>query len=114
MVTGKPPITTDLAALDKTESDIWKRLTIIKTEAWFDTVQAIAAENNVSAKLESRYMKSAIICDRNYRRIGRIWHLDGAMPIFWDIKAWISHYESANTISDAVGKIASSVRGDRS
>ena len=114
MIPGKVQRTYDIASLDKTESDIWKRLTIIETEAWFNTVQTIAAENNVSAKLESRYMKEAIICDRNYRRIGRIWHLDEAMPIFWDIKAWISHYESANTISDAVGKIASSVRGDRS
>ena len=109
MVAEKPPIKTDVTSLDKTESDIWKRLTIIETEAWFDTVQAIAAENNVSAKLESRYMKSAIICDRNYRRIGRIWHLDEAMPIFWDIKAWISHYESAYTLTEAVKKIASTV-----
>ena len=109
MVAEKPPIKTDVTSLDKTESDIWKRLTIVKTEAWFNTVQAIAAENNVSAKLESRYMKSAIICDRNYRRIGRIWHLDEAMPIFWDIKAWISHYESAYTLTEAVKKIASTV-----
>ena len=50
-------------------------------------------------------MKSAIICDINGRRIGRIWHLDEAMPIFWDIKAWISHYESANTITEAIEKI---------
>lgn len=35
--------TIDLAALDKTESDIWKKLTIIKIEAWFNTVQAIAS-----------------------------------------------------------------------
>ena len=109
MVAEKPPITTDIAALDKTESDIWKRLTIIKTEAWFNTVQEIAMGHQVSAKLESRYMKSAIICDRNYRRIGRIWHLDEAMPIFWDIKAWISHYESAYTLTEAVKKIASTV-----
>ena len=82
MVTGKPPITTDIASLSETESDIWKRLTIIETEAWFDTVQAIAMQHQVSAKLESRYMKEAIICGANYRRIGRIWHLDENMPIF--------------------------------
>ncbi len=35
--------TIDLTALDKTESDIWKKLTIIETEAWFDTVGAIAS-----------------------------------------------------------------------
>ena len=105
MVTDKVQGTWDIAALDKTESDIWKKLTIIKTEAWFNTVQAIAAENNVSAKLESRYMKSAIICDANYRRIGRIWHLDENLPIFYDIRQWISHYESANTITDAVERI---------
>ena len=109
MVTDKVQGTHDIAALDKTESDIWKKLTIIKTEAWFNTVQAIAAKNNVSAKLESRYMKSAIICGADYRRIGRIWHLDESMPIFWDKRQWISHYESANTIADAVGKIASIV-----
>ena len=66
-------------------------------------------EHQVRAKLESRYMKSAIICDCNRRRFGRIWHLDENMPIFWDIKKWISHYESANTIEEAVGKIASTV-----
>lgn len=76
MVAEKPPITTDIASLDTTQSNVWKRLTIIRTEAWFNTVQAIAAENHVSAKLESRYMKSAIVCGANYRRIGRIWHLD--------------------------------------
>ena len=106
MVTDKVRGTNDIAALYETESDIWKRLTIIETEAWFDTVQAIAAENNVSVKLESRYMKSAIICDRTGRRIGRIWHLDENMSIFWDKRQWISHYESANTLSEAVRKIA--------
>jgi hypothetical protein len=54
-------------------------------------------------------MKSAIIGDANYRRIGRIWHLDEAMPIFWDKRQWISHYESANTLTEAVGKIACAV-----
>ena len=106
MVAEKPPITTDVAALDKTECDIWKKLTIIETEAWFNTVQAIAMQHQVRAKLESRYMKSAIICDVKGRRIGRIWHLDEAMPIFYDIRQWISHYEAANTIAEAVGKIA--------
>ena len=106
MITNKVQGTNDIAALDKTESDIWKRLTIIETEAWFDTVQAIAMEHQVRAKLENRYMKSAIICDTKGQRIGRIWHLDENMPIFWDIRQWISHFESANTISEAVGKIA--------
>lgn len=105
MIPGKVKRTIDLAALDKTESDIWKKLTIIETEAWFDTVQAIAIKHQVSAKLESRYMKSAIICGADYRRIGRIWHLDENMPIFWDIKKWISHYESANTITEVIEKI---------
>ena len=63
-------------------------------------------EHQVRAKLESRYMKSAIICDAKGRIIGQIWHLDENMPIFWNIKAWISHYESANTIEEAIGKIA--------
>ena len=107
MVTDKVRGTNNIAALDETESDIWKRLTIIKTEAWFNTVQTIAMEHQVSAKLESRYMKLAIIRGANYRRIGRIWHLDEAMPIFWDIKAWISHYEDAHTIDEAIAKIAS-------
>lgn len=106
MIPGKVQRTYDIAALDKTESDIWKKLTIIETEAWFDTVQAIAMQHQVKAKLESRYMKEAIICGANYRRIGRIWHLDENLPIFWDIRQWISHYESANTINEAVGKIA--------
>ena len=43
MVTDKVQETYDVAALDKTESYIWKKLTIIKTEAWFNTVQAIAS-----------------------------------------------------------------------
>ena len=109
MITGKVKRTNDIAALGKTESYIWKKLTIIKTEAWFDTVAAIAMEYQVRAKLESRYMKSAIICNRTGRRIGRIWHLDEAMPIFWDVKAWISHYESANTLAEAVERITSTV-----
>ncbi|MEM8723814.1 MAG: hypothetical protein AAGE84_31820 [Cyanobacteria bacterium P01_G01_bin.39] len=107
MVAEKPPITTDIDLLNEIGSEIWKKLTIIETEAWFDTVQAIAMQHQVSAKLESRYMKSAIICNANYRRIGSIWHLDEAMPIFWDKRQWISHYESANTLTEAVGKIAS-------
>ena len=105
MITGKPPITTDIASLSETESDIWKRLTIIRTEAWFNTVNNIAQEHQVRAKLESRYMKSAIICDVKGRRIGRVWHLDENMPIFWDKRQWISHYESASTIAEAIGKI---------
>lgn len=109
MVTDKVQGTYDIAALDKTESDIWKRLTIIKTEAWFNTVSNIAIEHQVRAKLESRYMKSAIICDRTGRRIGRVWHLDESMPIYWDVKAWISHYESANTINEAIERIASTI-----
>ena len=107
MVAEKPQANLDIASLDTEQSDIWKRLTIIETEAWFNTVQAIAMEHQVSAKLESRYMKEAIICGADYRRIGRIWHLDESMPIFWDIKAWISHYESANTIDEAIAEIAS-------
>ncbi|MEM7590466.1 MAG: hypothetical protein AAF383_02900 [Cyanobacteria bacterium P01_A01_bin.83] len=107
MITGKPPITTDIAALDSTASDIWKRLTIIRTEAWFSTVSEIAREYQVTAKLESRYRKSAIICDVDGCRIGRVWQLDENMPIFYDIRQWISHYESTNTISEAVNKIAS-------
>ena len=109
MVTDKVQETYDIAALDETESDIWKKLTIIKTEAWFDTVSNIAQEYQVRAKLESRYMKSAIICDRTGRRIGRIWHLDENMPIFFDIRAWISHYEAANTIDEAIKKMANTV-----
>ena len=52
-------------------------------------------------------MKEAIICGANYRRIGRIWHLDENMPIYFDIKAWISHYEDAHTVDEAIAKIAS-------
>ena len=107
MVTDKVRGTHDVAALDKTESDIWKKLTIIKTEAWFNTVSNIAQEYQVRAKLESRYMKSAIICDCTGRRIGRIWHLDESMPIHWDKRQWISHYESDNTLSEVVRKIVS-------
>ena len=109
MVAEKPQTNLDIASLDTEQSNIWKRLTIIETEAWFDTVQAIAMEHQVSAKLENRYMKEAIICGADYRRIGRVWHLDESMPIYFDIKAWISHYESANTISEAIKKIASTV-----
>ena len=106
MVTDKVQGTYDVAALDKTESYIWKRLTIIETEAWFNTVTAIAMEHQVRAKLESRYMKEAIICGADYRRIGRIWHLDESMPIYFDIKAWITHYESADTLTEAIRQIA--------
>ena len=109
MVAEKPQTNLNIASLDTEQSDIWKRLTIIKTEAWFNTVQAIAMEHQVRAKLESRYMKSAIICDRTGRRIGRVWHLDENMPIFWDIKKWVSHYESANTLAEAIDGIASTV-----
>ncbi|MGB5632722.1 MAG: hypothetical protein WBM44_29090 [Waterburya sp.] len=106
MVSRDTKTNKSIAALDETASDIWKRLTIIKTEAWFEIVKMIAMEHQVRAKLESRYMKSAIICDANYRRIGRIWHLDENMPIFWDIRQWVSHFEAANTISEAMEKIA--------
>ena len=109
MVTDKVQGTYDIAALDKTESDIWKKLTIIKTEAWFNTVSNIAQEHQVKAKLESRYLKSAIICDVSGRRIGRVWHLDENMPIFYDIRQWISHYESANSISEAIRDIANTM-----
>ena len=109
MVTDKVRGTNNIAALDETESNIWKKLTIIKTEAWFNTVSNIAQEHQVRAKLESRYMKSAIICDVKRRTIGRIWHLDESMPIYWDKRQWISHYEYAHTISEAVGSIASTV-----
>ena len=40
--------------LDKTtdslSDDIWKRLSIIKTEAWFEVVVSIAKKNKVRAK----------------------------------------------------------------
>ena len=106
MITGKPPIATDIASLDTEQSNIWKRLTIIRTEAWFDTVKAIAREHHVTAKLESRYMKSAIICDVDGCRIGRIWQFDDERPICYDINNWRSHFEMANTITSAVEKIA--------
>ena len=106
MITGKPPITTDIASLDTEQSNIWKRLTIIRTEAWFDTVNAIAREHQLTAKLESRYRKSAIICDVEGRRIGRIWHLDDERPICYDNNNWRSHFEMENTITSAVEKIA--------
>ena len=105
MITDKVQRINDIAALDSTASDIWKKLTIIKTEAWFNTVSNIAQEHQVRAKLESRYMKSAIICDVEGRRIGRIWHLDENMPIFYDIRQWISHYESADTLAEAITNI---------
>ena len=95
-----------IAASDTLASDIWKRLTIIKTEAWFDTVNAIAREHQVTAKLENRYRKSAIIYGIDGCRIGRIWQIDENMPIFWDINTWRSHFEMANTITSAVEKIA--------
>ncbi len=107
MITDKVQGKYDIAALDSTQSDIWKKLTIIRTEAWFNTVSKIADEHQVRAKLESRYMKSAVICDRTGRRIGRIWHLDENMPIFWDLQNWRSHFETANTITSAVEKIGS-------
>lgn len=106
MITGKAQTNLDVASLDTEQSDIWKKLTIIKTEAWFNTVKAIAAENQVRAKLESRYMKSAIIYHLDGCRIGRIWQLDESMPIFWDLYNWRSHWEMANTITSAVEKIA--------
>ena len=95
-----------LAASDELSSDIWKRLTILKTEAWFDTVNAIAKEYKVTAKLENRYRKSAIIYSIEGRRIGRVWQIDENQPIFFDIKQWISHFEAANTLTQAIEKIA--------
>jgi len=53
----KPPITTDIDLLGEIGSDIWKKLTIIETEAWFDTVSNIAQKHQVRAKLENRYTK---------------------------------------------------------
>ncbi len=50
-----------IAVSDELSSNIWKRLTIIRTEAWFDTVNVIAKEHKVTARLENRYRKSAII-----------------------------------------------------
>ncbi len=96
-----------LAASDTLPGDIWKRLTIIKTEAWFDTVNAIAKEHKVTAKLENRYRKSAIIFNTDGQRLGRIWQIDENSPIFWDLHIWRSHFETANTITSAVEMIAS-------
>ena len=95
-----------ITASDELSSDIWKRLTIIRTEAWFDTVNAIAREHQVMAKLESRYMKSAIIYGIDGCRIGRIWQLDDDRPICYDLNHWRLHWEMANTITSAVEKIA--------
>ncbi len=72
MITDKVQVTTDIAALDSTSSDIWKQLTIIKTQAWFDTVNAIAKEYKLRAKLENRYLKSTIIYDVEGRRLVRL------------------------------------------
>ncbi len=105
MITDKVQVTTDIASLDTTSSDIWKRLTIIKTEAWFDTVNAIAKEYKVKAKLENRYRKSAIIYDLDGCRIGRVWQLDDERPICYDLNNRRSHFEMANTIASAVEKI---------
>ncbi len=74
-----------IAASDELSSDIWKRLTILKTEAWFDTVNAIAMELQVTAKLEKRYRKSAIIYGIDGCRIGRIWQIDENYPICYDL-----------------------------
>ncbi len=95
-----------IAASDDLSSNIWKRLTILKTEAWFDTVNAIAKEYKLRAKLENRYLKSAIIYDLEGRRLGRLWLIDDDRPICYDLKNWRSHFEMANTITSAVEKIA--------
>ena len=106
MITGKAQANLDVASLDTEQSDIWKKLTIVKTEAWFNTVQAIVMELQVTAKLESRYQKSAIIYGIDDCRIGRIWQINENMPIFWDLHNWQSHFEMANTITSGVKKIA--------
>lgn len=91
MITGKAQTNLDVASLDTEQSDIWKKLTIIKTEAWFNTVQAIAKKHQVTAKLENQYRKSAIIYGIDGRRIGRIWQLDDDRPICYDLNNWRSH-----------------------
>ena len=82
-----------------------KRLTIIKTEAWFDTVNAIAKEYSITAKLENRYRKSAIIYDVEGLRLGRIWQMGDDRPLCYDLNKWRLHFEMANTITSAVEKI---------
>ena len=72
-------------------------------------LKAIARKHQVVAKLESRHVRSAIICGIDGRRIRRIWQLDENMSIFFDIKQWISRYEAANTIGEAMEKIANTV-----
>ena len=116
MIAHKVRLNKDLATsrLDKTtedslSKDIWKRLTIIKTEAWYDVVKEIAKEHKVTAKLENRYRKSATIHDRDDgSRLGRIWQIDENQPIFWDLNNWRSHFESAHTLTEAIEKIADS------
>ncbi|MGV2831344.1 hypothetical protein [Myxosarcina sp. GI1(2024)] len=71
-----------LAASNDLSSDIWKRLTIIKTEAWFDTVKAISKKYKARAKLESRYLKSVDVFDADGIRLGHLWQLDENEPIY--------------------------------
>ena len=83
MIAHKGKVNTGLAASNSLSNDIWKRLTILKTEAWFDVVVAIAKEYKVTAKLENRYRKSAIIYNIDGQRLGRICQIDENYPIFW-------------------------------
>ena len=69
-------------------------------------INAIAKEHKVTAKLENRYRKSATIHDGdNDSRLGRIWQIDENQPIFWDLNNWRSHFEAANTVTEAIERI---------
>ena len=71
-------------------------------------INAIAKEYKVTAKLENRYRKSATIHDGDDdSRLGRIWQIDENQPIFWDLNNWRSHFEAANTVTEAIEKIVS-------
>ena len=113
MIAHKIGLNKDLAAsnTEKTTDDplsqkIWKRLTIIRTEAWFEMVNAIAREHKVTVKLENRCRKSATIHDGDDdSRLGRIWQIDENQPIFWDLNCWRSHFEAANTVTEAIERI---------
>ncbi|MGV2828159.1 hypothetical protein [Myxosarcina sp. GI1(2024)] len=94
------------ASNNNLSSDIWKRLTIIKTEAWFDTVKAIAKQNNARAKLESRYRKSVDVYDADGIRLGHLWQLDENDPIYWSRKQWVSHFKAANMIAEAIEQLS--------
>ena len=85
-----------------------RQSTLQLNEAWFSNVDKIARDLGLLAQWENRYFRSAIITNREGRRLGRVWQ-NRPHSINWDLRNWTTRYEAAETIKSAIAQIKSCV-----